>query len=161
MGESRITKYPADAVIIREGELNTSLFKIVKGHAEVYVRYGTDQETLIGIIGERACFGELGMLLHEPSVYTIVAYSELYALRISEDEFDPFVRDNYTNIVDIMRNMARTLLVMRHQIDLLLKELEMGHSPEQSVIIDARKAMFGYSMYRTIQEAVDSIGNDR
>ncbi len=158
MSESRIMSYPADTVIIREGELNSTLFKIVKGHAEVYVGYGTEQETLIGIIGEKACFGELGMLLHEPSVYTIVAYSELFIMRVSEDEFGTFVRDNYTNILDIMRNMAKTMLVMRYQINLLLKEIEAGRSPKQTVITDARKAMFGYSMYRSIQEAVDYIG---
>ena len=158
MSESRIMRYSADTVIIREGELSDILFKIVKGHAEVYVGYGTNQEALIGIIGEKACFGELGMLLHEPSVYTVVAYSELFVLRVSEAEFDTFVRDNYTNIVDIMRNMAKTMLVMRYQINLLLKEIEAGRSPEKSVITDARKAMFGYSMYRSIQEAVENIG---
>ncbi|MCR4605682.1 MAG: cyclic nucleotide-binding domain-containing protein [Eubacterium sp.] len=159
--ESRIMKYPADTVIIREGELNKTLYKIVAGHAEVYVGYGTAQETLIGIIREKACFGEWGILLNEPSVYTIVAYSELFVMRITEDELGSFVQDNYTNIIDIMRNMAKTMLVMRCQIDLLLKEIEAGKKPETSVIIDARKAMFGYSMYRSIQEAVDYIGKEK
>ena len=70
---------------------------------------------------------------------------------------DTFVRDNYTNILDIMRNMAKTMATMRLQIDMLLKEIESGNKPNRATMVNARKAMLGYGMYRSMQEAVDDI----
>ena len=159
MSDSKIVKFAEASVILREGEINDSLYKIIKGHAEVYVGYGTDQETLISIIGEQTCFGEFGMLLHEPSIYTVIAYSEVYALKITEKEMSGFIMENHGNVLSIMRNMAKTMSVMRKQIEMLLKEIESGKKPDSSIIDDARRAMRGYGMYRTIQEAADAIGS--
>ncbi len=160
MTEAKIKKYPAESVIIREGELNTDMYKIVKGHAEVYVGYGTKNETLIGIIGEKACFGEFGLLLQKPSIYTVIAYSDLYVMRITEENIGDFIVENHSSILGIMRNMANTMMTMRFQIDLLLKEIEAGNRPDENTVMNARKAMRGYGMYRSIQEAVGSIQRD-
>ena len=37
---AKIEKYPEETIIVREGESNTDMFKIVSGHAEVYVGFG-------------------------------------------------------------------------------------------------------------------------
>ncbi len=154
---AKMVKFPADEVIIREGEGSPDMFKIVSGHAEVYVGYGTKNETLIGIIGPQSCFGEFGMLLHAPSIYTIVAFSELLAFRITENDMADFVKENQKNIIDIMRNMANTMMTMRYHIDLLLKEIESGKKPDQETLTKARKAMKAYGMYRNINEAVNAM----
>ncbi len=161
MADPKIIRFPEDTLILKEGELNDSIYKIVKGHAEVYVGYGTDRESLIGIIGEQACFGELGLLLHEPSIYTIVAYSDVYALKITEKDLGSFIMENHRNVRDIMRNMANTMMVMRTQIGLLIKEIEEGNKPDEKTLTDARKAMRGYGMYRSIQEAADAMKGRR
>lgn len=46
-------------MILREGDLKLDMYKILDGHAEVYMGYGTENETFIGIIGPQSCFGEL------------------------------------------------------------------------------------------------------
>ena len=157
MANSRIVKYSENDIVIREGEVSLALYKIIEGKAEICVGHGTDHETLIGIIGEKSCFGEQGLLLGEPSVYTVIAYSDLYVLCVTEDELDNFIRENHTNVIDIMRNMANTMRTMRLQINLLLKEIEAGHKPEEKTISDARKAMLGCGVYKSIQEAVDKM----
>ncbi len=156
--ENRIKQFPEGEIIIREGELNTVMYKILQGHVEVYTGYGTNEETLISIIGEQACFGELGLLLHEPSIYTMVAYSAVYAMQINEDQMGEFFRENYVNMIGVMRNMASTMAAMRKHIDMLTEEIRKGNKPDESTIISARKAMKGYAMYRTMQEAFDSMG---
>ena len=52
MAGIQMVKYSEGDIILREDEVNDNLYKIIKGHAEVYVGYGTDHETLIKIIGE-------------------------------------------------------------------------------------------------------------
>lgn len=160
MADSKIVTFPEGSVIIREGEINDFIYKIIKGNAEVYVGYGTEQETLIGIIGKQACFGEFGLLLHEPSVYTVIAYSEVYTLKISENEMENFIIENHSNVLDIMRNMAHTMMAMRTQIKMLIQEIESGKKPDERSMENAIKAMRGYGMYRTIQQAADAIGRE-
>ncbi|MCR5485896.1 MAG: cyclic nucleotide-binding domain-containing protein [Lachnospiraceae bacterium] len=156
---AKMVKYPQETVIVREGELNADMFKIISGHAEVYVGFGSKQETLIKIIGPQCCFGELGMLLDKPSIYTVRAYSDLLALRINREDMFDFVKENQKNVIDIMRNMASTMMTMRFHIDLLIKEIESGHKPDPHMLQQARKAMKGYGMFRSIQEASDILTN--
>lgn len=156
---AKMVKYPQETVIIREGELNADMFKIISGHAEVYVGFGSKQETLIKIIGPQCCFGELGMLLDKPSIYTVRAYSDLLALRIKREDMFDFVKENQKNVIDIMHNMASTMMTMRCHIDLLIKEIESGHKPDPHMLQQARKAMKGYGMFRSIQEASDILTN--
>lgn len=150
--------YKEDSVILREGEVNADMYKIIQGNVEVYVGYGTPQESLIGILGKGSCFGEFGLLLQKPSIYTVTAYSDVYLLRITEGEMGDFVAENHKNIIDIMRNMASTMMTMRFQIDLLLKEIESGHKPNEKDLNTARKAMQAYGMYRSVQEASEWMG---
>ena len=89
---AKMVKFTQETIIVREGS-NTDMYKIISGHAEVYVGFGTKQEALIRIIGPQSCFGEIGMLLDKPSIYTVRAYSDILALRIrKEDMFDELVR---------------------------------------------------------------------
>ncbi|MCR5421226.1 MAG: cyclic nucleotide-binding domain-containing protein [Lachnospiraceae bacterium] len=154
MAGARIVKYEEDSVILNEGEINPDMFKIIKGHVEIYAGYKTDKEILLGILSEQACFGELGLLLHKPSIYTAVAYSEVYIMRISDDELEDFIANNHKNIIDIMRNMANRMISMRTQIDMLLKDIDSGRKPDENTLIQVRKSIRGYGMYRSIQEAV-------
>lgn len=159
MADTKMVRFPENTIILKEGEINDSIYKIIKGHAEVYVGFGTDQEALLSIIGKQACFGEFGFLLNEPSIYTVRAYSEVYALRITEEEMGTFIMENHGNVIDIMRNMAKTMMVMRSQIGLLIKEIESGKKPDEKTLANARKAMRAYGMYRTIQEASEALGH--
>ena len=155
---AKLVRFPAETVILKEGDINSEMYKIISGNAEVYVGYHTKQESLIGIIGKQYCFGEFGILLHKPSIYTVVAYSDLLALRIAEEDLADFIRENQKNIIDIMRNMANTMMTMRYQIDFLMKELAADHKPDPEMLRRTRRAMNAYGMFRNIPEAMDSNG---
>jgi CRP-like cAMP-binding protein len=151
MQEPRIVKFPQDSVILREGEVNANMFKIIKGNAEMYTDYQTPTESILGIIGEQACFGEIGLLLGKPSPYTVIAYSDVFAMRITGDELMDFVAKNQRNIIEIMRNMAGGMMSMRLQIDLLLKDLQSAKSVQYIDLKErqreARRAMREYAIY--------------
>ena len=121
-GKALVT-FPAESMILKEGEVNLDMYKIIQGKAELYMGYGTDKEVLIGIIGSGTCFGELGLLLHSPAIYTVIAYTDVYALRVTEDRIASFITENQTTTLQIMKNMARTMSVMQHQILSLSEEL--------------------------------------
>ena len=128
---AKLMQFPKDSVILREGEMNLDMYKIVQGYAEMYMGYGTDQEVLLGIIGPQTCFGEFGLLLKKPAIYTVVAYSNILAMRVTEGDVGDFVQENHKSIIDIMRNMAKSMMVMQKQIDMLSNEINEGKEDER------------------------------
>ena len=146
--EGKLFKVPEGMTILSEGELNLDMYKIIQGHAEVYMGYGTERETLIGIIGPQACFGEFGLLLEKPAIYTVVAYSDVLLMRITRNEMGDFVQQNHKNIIEIMQNMAQTMMTMRAQIDLLINDLAEGRKPDEKEVHDMKKAISTYTVYR-------------
>ena len=144
--DSRMMVIPEGTVILKEGEYNLDMYKILKGHAELYTGYGTDKEVLLGIIGPQSCFGEFGLLLKAPAIYTVVAYSDIYAMRITEGDMGDFVRENHKNIIDIMRNMSRMMMVMQQQIEMLTEEVIQSGKPDEKLIKQVHSNLRGYAV---------------
>lgn len=154
MGDSqdkkRLVIFPEGTVILREGEDSREMFKILNGHAELYTGYGTEHEVLYGVIGPQAVFGEFGLLLHKPALYTAVAYSEVYALRVSENEIAEFIMENHTNVMNIMKNMADSMIAMQKEIDMLTQELEEYKQLDPEKKKKLQRNIKGYAMYNNL-----------
>ncbi len=144
--DGRMMVFPEGSVILSEGENNLDMYKILKGHAELYTGYGTDREVLLGIIGPQSCFGEFGLLLKAPAIYTVVAYSDIYALRITEGDMGDFVRENHKNIIDIMRNMSRMMMVMQQQIEMLTEEVMESGKADEKLLAQVHCNIRGYAV---------------
>ena len=85
MGEMKMVKFSEGDIILREGELNEEMYKIINGHAEIYVDYGTKQESLLKILGPQECFGEFGLLIHKPSIYRSSIFRDFVAQDIGRN----------------------------------------------------------------------------
>lgn len=157
MADMKMVQFHEGDIILREDETYNEMYKIIKGHAEIYIGYGTKQESLIKIIGEQTCFGELGVLLNKTSIYTVVAYSDILALKISKELLGEFIIKNHQTVIDLMKNMADTMMTMRMQLENLLKEIESGVSPDEKTLLNTKKLMRSYGMYKSIEEAVHSM----
>ncbi|MBR5336486.1 MAG: cyclic nucleotide-binding domain-containing protein [Lachnospiraceae bacterium] len=110
-------------VVVKEGEVNMDMYKLVSGKAEVYVGYGTDRETVIGILSEGSYFGELGLLAQKPAIYTIVMYSDGLLLRITMNEIEEYIKTNERDILAIMKHMANSMYNLKFNIDMLSEDL--------------------------------------
>ena len=132
MSDAKIIKFKEGSVILKEGETSGVMYKILKGHAEIYLGYGTEKETIVGIIGKQKCFGEFDLLLKKPSIYTVVAYSDLLVMKFTEVNIGEFIKDNQKNVLDMMTNMANTIMIMRLQMDLMQHELEEKESSNKA-----------------------------
>ncbi|SEL21156.1 Cyclic nucleotide-binding domain-containing protein [Butyrivibrio sp. ob235] len=130
---SILTFHP-DEIILREGEDSKDMFKILKGNAEVYLAHGTENETLLGLLGKGACFGEFGLLLHEKSPYTVIAYSDIIIYRVTEDKIDEFIRENHVNILQMMKSMASTMMLMQSHINQLSTELDEKNKVNKRIV---------------------------
>lgn len=109
--------------ILKEGVINLDMYKILKGHVEMYTGYGTENEVLLGLLGPGTCFGEFGILTKKPAIYTIIAYSDIKILRVTEELMMDFMKANPENVFQIMKNMANNMMRMQHQIGQLTTEI--------------------------------------
>ena len=116
---------PEGTVIIREGEANMDMYKIVKGNAEIYSGYGTENEVILGIKSKDDYFGEMGLLTGgKPSIYTVVAYSDMILMRITEADIDEFILKNHVDVYHIMQHMAESMYALKYGMDMYVKDLE-------------------------------------
>ena len=129
-----ILALPSEEVVLNEGEESNVMYKILSGNAEVYLGYGTENESLLGLLGKGSCFGEFGLLLHEKSPYTVIAYSDLVLYKVSEDKVGEFIRENHVNILNMMRSMAKTMLLMQSHITQLTQELDQRNKVNDRII---------------------------
>ena len=119
---SKIEKFSADDVILREGETNDTIYKIIKGSAVCWFKYETDNEYLLASLSDGECFGEYSVLTREPGIYTAVAFTDMLVMKITKDDLVSFIEANAKNAVEIMSNMARMMNVLTMNIDMILNE---------------------------------------
>ncbi|WP_024865099.1 Crp/Fnr family transcriptional regulator [Butyrivibrio sp. FCS014] len=118
-------KVPEGTVIIREGEANMDMYKIVSGNAEIYTGYETENEAILGIKSKDEYFGEMGLLTGgKPSIYTVVAYSDMLLMRITEADIDEFILKNHSDVYRIMQHMAESMYGLKYGMDMYVKDLE-------------------------------------
>lgn len=120
---NQIYDVPQGMTILKEGEINLDMYKILKGHVEMYTGFGTENEVLLGLLGPGTCFGEFGILTKKPAIYTIIAYSDIKILRVTEELMMDFMKANPENVLQIMKNMANNMMRMQHQIGQLTTEI--------------------------------------
>lgn len=144
--KKKMEVYKEDTVIMREGEINTEMYKLVSGNVALYFRYGEANEYLLGILPQKRFFGEIGFLTKTPSPYTVVTVNEACLMRVSEDEFEEFIRNNARNAIELMQNMAQNILTLNKHIDLIVKELEDNIKKEENKgeLIDIRERLLQY-----------------
>lgn len=123
MSESVLVRYQEDEIIVKQGEHSHYLYKVISGNVALYFHYGEPEEYLVGILSTPRCFGEMSLLGGLPSPYTVVAINEVVLLKVTEDSFDSFIRDNHQNAIMIMKTMARNVTMANMNMELLMEEL--------------------------------------
>ena len=125
-------------MIVQEGEMSLDMYKLVSGKAEMYVGYGTERETFIGILSKGDYFGEMGLLARRPAIYTIVMYSDGLLLRITPQDIVDYIKNNERDILSIMVHMANSMYNLKTNIDLLTEDInEMIHEKKNEEEIKA------------------------
>lgn len=111
-----------DDIIIKEGEMCSAMYKILSGKVALYLNYGEETEYLIGVAGEQKCFGDVSLLSGKPSPYTVVALSTVMAMQITEEQLESFIIKNTRNAMDIMNNMARSIVMLSTNLNMITEE---------------------------------------
>lgn len=123
MNEPTMLKFQEDAVILKQGESEKAMYKVLSGNVALYLNYGEPDEYLVGILGEQRCFGELSVLCDQASLHTVVAVHDVLLLRITQENFEVFIQNNYKNAIDIMKNLANSFITVNFNLNMILEEV--------------------------------------
>jgi CRP-like cAMP-binding protein len=125
-GEDRtLCEHRRDAVIFREGDPADAVFYVVEGWLKLSVDSHHGREAIIGILGERAFFGE-GCLNGQPlRLATAIALTPCRVLRLRKSRMISLLRDE-PDFVDLF---TRYLLVRNSRIEEDLLD-QLVHSSE-------------------------------
>lgn len=116
------SKYREDDVILREGEENHKIYKVLYGSVTCYSDYGTDDEYLIGVLGEGKTFGDYSCLSGSRNLVTIVANEETIVMEIDEKDVHNYISVNPRNAEDMVRNLSSQVAMILKHIELLNNE---------------------------------------
>ena len=104
--------------------------------------YGKEDEYLLGALSEQQCFGETTILCKKPSLYTVVAFSDMLLMHITEDEFADFIMNNSRNALELIRNLARQVTNLRCNLDMVMQEISKDRNGEVVNVHELKQRMY-------------------
>ena len=132
MAKAGITEYKEDDIVLKQGDPDKSLYKILSGQVAVYINYGSDDEYLVGIQSFPSCFGEMTILSGQPSFYTVVALTETKILCVPEENFEGFIQNNPANAISIMKTMAKNISLLNMNVKMLNEEIAYNNAEDNA-----------------------------
>jgi CRP/FNR family cyclic AMP-dependent transcriptional regulator len=106
IAEHAITKnYPADSIIISEGDLSDSLYLILYGKVKVYVSNAEGAEAILNIMGTGEFFGEMALLDNVPRSASVMTLEPTRLSMITKQAF----RDCLAKQPDVAYNLISAL----------------------------------------------------
>ena len=120
--KSLMKLFKEGSIILHEGEKSLALYKILSGKVALYINYGRENEYFVGIVGEQKCVGDVSLFSGKPSPHTAVALTDVMIMQITPDQLEGFIVKNTHNAMDIMNNMAKSIMMLSSNINLMTEE---------------------------------------
>lgn len=82
LGTFTLRRFPAGALVIREGEPGQSFFFVAGGQLSVFATDGLGRETPLAELGENAVFGEMALLSAQPRTASVRCITDVDLLEV-------------------------------------------------------------------------------
>jgi CRP/FNR family cyclic AMP-dependent transcriptional regulator len=102
--DPHLVEIPAGQALCREGEMGTTMYVLLSGHAEI--RSG---DFLLEEVGTGDIVGELGVIDSVPRAATVTALSDCLFAEIDRKRFRFLVEETPNFALEVMQVMARRL----------------------------------------------------
>ena len=133
MSGAAILECKENQVIVRQGDTEKSLYKVISGSVALYINYKRKDEYLVGVLSFPKCFGEITLLTGEPSYYTVVALTDVRVLRVPEANFEAFIQADPQNAMNIMKTMARNFSMVNMNMNMLIEDIREMSEEDQNL----------------------------
>ena len=132
-------------VIVKEGDMGRSLFRLVEGSADVITDHDTSDPFRLAVLNEGDYFGEMAIFEECPRSATVVARGTVRAIEIPEGELNEFMTENPDVIVELINHLGNKIQAMTNdfnEAEALLNNLrEADAGKKQSLFSKIKKHM--------------------
>ena len=149
-------KYRKGQVVFRQGDPGDCLYFIRYGSVGVYAHYGEKNEEMLADLHAGDYFGEMGLLDHTVRTATAVSLEYDTTLsRISDSEFDEFLREKPARVVDILQRLSHKLrATTKNYLEICQAVSESVGAQEDKV---AESKTYGFAQNETLKAVHDSV----
>ena len=131
-------------VIVKEGEIGDSFFRLLEGKASVYADWDKkDQEPFrIALLDTGEYFGEMAIIDSYPRNATIVAVGNVRVIEIPKDELTTYFQENPDQIFELMKHLGRRVQAMTNDYNeakALLKEVKEAEASKKKSLFSRIK----------------------
>ncbi len=107
MGET--IDYKAQATVFEQGQMADGMYLVLKGYALVIAIDEGGVERTVGIVVQGQSFGELGLLIQQPRLATVVAGTDLKVLKFTPETLKNVENQAPLSAAILYKKLARTL----------------------------------------------------
>ena len=119
--------YVNGEIIIKEGDIGNSFFRLLSGSAGVYVNYGEADQVKLTVLNEGQYFGEMAVIEAYPRSSTVVAEGSVEAIEIPGSELNTYFTENPDKIIELIKHIGNRLRALTDDYDeakAILKKIE-------------------------------------
>ena len=102
--------FAPNEAIFEQGDPTDSIYIIIEGEADVVMRGANGERMTMATIGKNGIFGEIGVLCNMPRSATIVAKTELAAMKIERTLFRQLLVDFPEIALAVMHELSSRIL---------------------------------------------------
>jgi len=131
-------------VIVKEGDIGDSFFRLIEGKASVYADWDKkDQEPFrIALLETGEYFGEMAIIEAYPRNATIVAVGNVRVIEIPKDDLTTYFRENPDQILVLMKHLGNRIKAMTNDYNeakVLLKEVRDAEASKKKSLFSRIK----------------------
>ncbi|MDH5445637.1 MAG: Crp/Fnr family transcriptional regulator [Gammaproteobacteria bacterium] len=99
--------YPANSILINEGDDTDSLYVVLQGEVKVYASDENGKEVILNILGPGEYFGELALVDNEPRSASVKTIQPTKVMIIAKAEFKKVLADNPDMAFNMIQSLAK------------------------------------------------------
>jgi CRP/FNR family transcriptional regulator, cyclic AMP receptor protein len=111
-----VRSYPANAILINEGDLTDSLYVLLEGQVKVFASDESGKEVILGILGPGEYFGELSLVDDAPRSASVMTLGPVKLMMITKSEFKHCLAENPDMAFNLIRALTREVRALTDNI---------------------------------------------
>ena len=108
--------YPANAILITEGDQTDSLYVIVEGEVKVFANDNTGKEVILNILGPGEYFGEIALVDDQPRSASVMTISPTKVMIISKGNFKRCLEENPDMSFNLIRALTKQVRALTDSV---------------------------------------------
>jgi CRP/FNR family cyclic AMP-dependent transcriptional regulator len=113
---SQTRRYPANTILINEGDESNSMYVIKEGEVKVYASDENGKEVIFQILGAGEYFGEMALVDDAPRSASVVTLTPIKVMIISKADFKHFLASNSEAAFNLIRALTKKVRALTSSV---------------------------------------------